>query len=126
MATLRKLPFFFLAMVILGAGGCSQTEVSEQKQPIIEKLLQSAEQGDPKAQYELGLMYAKGDGVPEDYQEAVKWYRKAAEQGQASAQSKLGGMYYLGQGVPTDYKEAAKWFQLAAEQIVEAQRLPRE
>lgn len=40
-----------------------------------------AEQRDARAQLYLGLMYHKGDGVPQDYQEALKWLRKAAEQG---------------------------------------------
>ena len=34
-------------------------------------------------------MYANGDGVPQDYAEAVKWYRKAADQGQAAAKEWL-------------------------------------
>ena len=42
-----------------------------------------AEQGVAKAQYNLGLMYYKGEGVPEDDKQAVKWYRLAAEQGLA-------------------------------------------
>ncbi len=61
-------------------------------------------------------MYDNGQGVPQDYAEAVKWYRMAAEQGDAKAQSNLGFMYDNGQGVPQDYAEAAKWFRLAAEQ----------
>jgi len=49
----------------------------------------SAEQGVASAQYNLGAMYANGDGVPENVAEAVKWYRLAAEQGNASAQTKI-------------------------------------
>ena len=45
-----------------------------------------AEQGSPRAQYSLGLMYANGEGVPQDDAEAVRWYRLAAEQGYADAQ----------------------------------------
>ena len=37
-----------------------------------------AEQGVASAQYNLALMYANGEGVPENDAEAVKWYRKAA------------------------------------------------
>ncbi len=40
-----------------------------------------AEQGYAGAQFYLGVMYATGRGLPQDYAEAVKWYRKAAEQG---------------------------------------------
>ena len=42
-----------------------------------------AAQGHAIAQYSLGVMYSKGQGVPQDYAVAVKWYRKAAEQGDA-------------------------------------------
>ena len=39
-----------------------------------------AERGDAEAQYNLGVMYRNGQGVPHDDAEAVKWYRLAAEQ----------------------------------------------
>ena len=61
-------------------------------------------------------MYAKGEGVKQDYKEVVKWFRKAAEQGLAQAQFNLGGMYAIGRGVPLDFAVALKWLQLAAEQ----------
>ena len=40
-----------------------------------------AEKGNAPAQFNLGLMYDNGRGVPKDEAEAVKWYRKAADQG---------------------------------------------
>jgi len=61
-------------------------------------------------------MYSDGQGVPQDYKEAVKWYRLAAEHGLAQAQYNFGLAYQKGQGVPQDYKEAVKWWRLAAEQ----------
>ena len=75
-----------------------------------------AEQGHAKSQYNLGVMYAKEDGVPQDYKTAVKWYRLAAEQGNADAQYNLGIAYYKGQGVPQNHKTAVKWWKLAAKQ----------
>ena len=75
-----------------------------------------AEQGDTIAQYNLGIMYGNGRGVPQDYAEAVKWYRLAAEQGNTHPQFNLGVMYDNGRGVPQDYAEAMKWYRLAAEQ----------
>ena len=81
-----------------------------------------AEQGRALAQFNLGLIYSQGQGIPRDYQEALKWFRKAAEQGLAEAQSNLGWMYRHGFGVSRDFKEALKWYRLAAEQgQVEAQ-----
>ena len=75
-----------------------------------------AEQGDIKAQYNLGVMYQNGYGVPQDYAEALRWYRMAAEQGHADARYSLGVMYHNGYGVPQDDAEAVKWYRLAAEQ----------
>jgi TPR repeat protein len=75
-----------------------------------------AEGGSGLAQYSLGVMYANGDGVPQDYKEAMKWYRKSADQGNANAQFSLGVMYDKGEGVPQDYKEAVRWYRMSAEQ----------
>jgi TPR repeat protein len=75
-----------------------------------------AEDGDASAQWMFGHMYHDGNGVPQDYKEAVKWYRLAAEQGDALAQTDLGAMYLKGQGILQEYTEAAKEFRLAAEQ----------
>ena len=58
-----------------------------------------------------------GQGVSQDYTEAVKWYRKAAEQGVAKAQYNLGAMYFDGQGVPQDYIQAHKWLNLSASRL---------
>ena len=71
---------------------------------------------DSEEQNRLGVIHAKGQGVPKDYEEAIKWFHMAAEQGHAEAQSNLGGMYFKGEGVPEDDKEAVKWYRLAAEQ----------
>ena len=74
-----------------------------------------ADQGNAKAQNNLGIMYVRGDqGVPQDYALAVKWYRLAADQGNAGAQNNLGVMYDKGQGVPQDYVQAHKWYNLGA------------
>ena len=82
----------------------------------IEKLRLAAEQGNADAQVRLGIRYGDGVGVPEDYQEAVRWYCLAAEQGDAEGQVRLGFMYYNGRGVRKDYIQAHKWFNLAASQ----------
>ena len=49
----------------------------------------AAKQGDPQAQYNLGLCYYKGLGVKQDDRKADKWIRKAAEQGNKDAQNHL-------------------------------------
>ncbi len=76
-----------------------------------------AEQGNAKAQSNLGLMYDNGEGTPQDYAKAVKWYSKAAKQGNANAQFFLGFMYDAGRGVPQDYAHAHLWYNLAASRL---------
>jgi hypothetical protein len=61
-------------------------------------------------------MYDKGQGVSQDYAEAVWWYRRAAEQGHPRAQTILGVKYEQGRGVPQNYTEAVQWYRRAAEQ----------
>ena len=75
-----------------------------------------AEKGDAKAQYNLGVIFANGKGVPENDGEAVKWYREAAEQGHAGGQFGLGSAYFLGRGVPENYLQAYMWLALAKAQ----------
>ncbi len=77
---------------------------------------EAAEQGDMEAQAKLGVIYSRGEGVPQDDKEAAKWFRKAAEQGHQQSQAILGGMYNLGQGVQQDDEQAVKWYRKAAEQ----------
>jgi len=103
-----------------------------------------AEQGDARAQYQLGTRYFTGAGVSQDYAEALKWFRLSADQENADGQGALGSMYYTGRGVHQDYVLAHMWFNLSAarggsperrdsilhqmtrEQIAEAQRFARE
>jgi uncharacterized protein len=77
---------------------------------------QAAEQGNAEAQFYLGALYGKGDGVQRDYAAALTWYRKAAEQGHAGAQFNLGVAYANGEGVRRDYVSALTWYRKAAEQ----------
>jgi uncharacterized protein len=72
-----------------------------------------AEKGDADAQFQLGVMYESGQGVPPNDADAIKWYRQAAEQDDAVAQFNLGVMYAKG-GSP-NHAEAALWYRLAAD-----------
>lgn len=73
-----------------------------------------AEQGDAKAQYNMGVIYDRGYGVERDYAQARSWYEKAAAQGDAEAAHNLGVMYHQGHGVAVDDKQAVDWFREAA------------
>ena len=74
-----------------------------------------ANQGNVDAQYNLGVMYEKGEGVRQDYRKAIEWYEKSANQGYAAAQYNLGLMYYQGKGVRQDYHKAKWWFGTACD-----------
>ncbi|MBS1993236.1 MAG: sel1 repeat family protein [Cyanobacteria bacterium SZAS LIN-3] len=76
----------------------------------------AAEQGNAKAQNNLGMAYVKGEGVTQSETEAVTWLSKAAEQGHMKAQNNLSVMYSAGRGVKKDDAESAKWCRKAAEQ----------
>jgi uncharacterized protein len=75
-----------------------------------------AEQGNASAQFNLGVLYRDGQGVPKNEETAVKWFKLAAEQGLANAQFNLGVMYENGQGVPKNDETAVMWYRLSAEQ----------
>lgn len=79
-----------------------------------------AENGDPDAQFGMGLLYANGFGAPMDDDQALKWYGRAAEQGHAQAQCNLAVMHANGWGVPQSDAEALKWYTSAAENGITA------
>lgn len=80
----------------------------------LSEFTQVAEQGDANAQYNVALMYLKGEGTGADLQQALYWFRAAAVAGQVDAQSFLGALYADGQGVPQDDRLAAYWLSTAA------------
>jgi TPR repeat protein len=75
-----------------------------------------ADMGIAAAQFDQGVRYALGEGVPRDYIKAAQFFHNAAAQGDVDAELNLGGLYNRGLGVPQDYAEAAQWFRKAAEQ----------
>jgi TPR repeat protein len=81
-----------------------------------EAMQTAAKEGDPQAQCYLGVCYQNGQGLEQNYQEAVQWFRRAADQNDPVAQCYLGVCYWMGQGVPQEFGEAAKWLREAAEQ----------
>ena len=114
----------WLACVVLAATAPATTAGEPSRENIgvpdegeaVSSVRKAAEQGDAAAQFNLGVMYDRGEGVPQDDGEALLWYRKAAEQGHAAAQFNLGNMYRYGRGVPDDYIQAYAWLNLAAAQ----------
>ncbi len=78
--------------------------------------LKAAEKGDAEAQFNLAQCYYNGDGVTQNYEEAVKWYKESADQGYAEAQCRLGVCYGNGQGITRDVGKANELFRKAARQ----------
>ena len=75
-----------------------------------------ARQGDANAQFNLALLYADGNDLPQDYGKARYWHAKAARQGHAAAQYSLALMHHKGLGIPQDDEKSAHWYRTAAEQ----------
>ena len=86
----------------------------DREDPRIVSLKQAAKT-QPKAAYDLGLRYFRGDGVRQDSYQALKWMRDAAERGDLQAQKALGSFYLFGlEEMGSDPREADKWLSIAA------------
>jgi len=66
------------------------------------------------AQYYVGMMFLKGQGVSQSYEDAGVWFLKAAEQRVPQAQFQVGTLYLNGQGLPRDVEQAYAWFTAGA------------
>jgi putative methionine-R-sulfoxide reductase with GAF domain len=77
------------------------------------ELTKFAIKGDRAAQYALGMRYGTGDGVKQNYSEAMAWFRQAAEQGEVRAQAKLAMWYWAGRGAAKDCSKSYYWGLLA-------------
>ncbi len=78
----------------------------------------AANHGDSDAQFLIGVMFDKGQGVPVYQSEAINWYRQAAQQGHAMAQLYLAIKFDRGDGVGKNSEKAFKWYQKAAKQNI--------
>ena len=96
-------------MYALGQGGLEPNPLEAAKW-----FRRSANQGYPRSEYNMGMIYSRGEGVPKSMSESLRWYRKAADQGYVRAQRKLGDFYAEGVGVPRNYVQAYMWYNLAA------------
>ncbi|MBV1930471.1 MAG: sel1 repeat family protein [Porticoccaceae bacterium] len=115
--TVFLILFIFLSLPSLASNGeIADTSKTRQSTAVLSDYRQDAERGDRAAQYALGEIYARGEGVRKNHDEALKWYRKAAEQNHVQAQYMLGMIYTLGLVGHRDYIEAVKWLGKAADQ----------
>jgi TPR repeat protein len=73
----------------------------------------AARQGSHLAMNNLGAMFERGRGVPQDAVEAAHWYRRAADLGSPVGMTNLGRLHESGRGVEQDFGEAARWYRAA-------------
>jgi len=93
--------------------GSTSQRAQAKSLPDLRKL---AGQGDADAQWQMGVRYHNGEGVPRDDVQAMQWFLRAAEQGHVTAQATLGAYYWAGRGVPQDLSKAYFWSALALAQ----------
>jgi localization factor PodJL len=84
----------------------------------VQWLERAANQGLAPAQYRLGSLYEKGQGVKKDLEKARTLYLAAADKGNAKAVHNLAVLYAEGIDGKPDYRTAAQWFRKAAERGV--------
>ena len=82
----------------------------------LRSLRKLADRGDADAQWQMGVRYHNGEGVPRDDAQAMQWFLRAAEQGHVIAQATLGAYYWAGRGVPQDLSKAYLWSYIALAQ----------
>ncbi|MGD1923427.1 MAG: tetratricopeptide repeat protein [Paracoccaceae bacterium] len=74
-----------------------------------------AAESDPRAAFDLGLRFMRGDGLRQNSWEAIRWMRDAGERGDLRAQMALGRLYLTGlEETGADYNEAQRWLSMAA------------
>jgi GAF domain/Sel1 repeat/PilZ domain len=100
------------ASTVSGRGSSGQ-RVQAKSLPELRKL---AGQGDAEAQWQMGVRFHNGEGVPHDDAQAMQWFQRAAEQGHVTAQGALGAYYFAARGVPKDLSKAYFWSVIAMAQ----------
>ena len=119
---LRSALYFFTAFCFGLASTAALADFESAKkafethdyQTALKQCATDAESGDARCQNILGVLYATGQGVPQDYAEAARWYRKAADQGYSVAQNNLAVFYANGRGVPQSNIVAYAFYNLSA------------
>lgn len=108
-----RLFVLFIILMLPVAGFAYQDDYVWQEK--FKQALPKAEAGDAEAQFDVGNMYEKGNGVAKDEANAFEWYVKAAKQNHDKAAFEVGFAYLRGVGVSQDYDKAMKWLSNAAE-----------
>jgi len=113
-------------VLVLAAPVCTDSQAGKEAyrhgdfETAVKELRPLADKGDALAQFNLGAMYERGQGVPQDNFQAVQWYRRATNQGLGQAQFNLGLMYNQGRGVMQNVIQAYMWILLATGEDIQS------
>jgi TPR repeat protein len=115
--SILRLCFRSLSAVLIAAVSANSIEWRARAQAIgvNPETISKANAGDAASEAAIGLAYAGGNGVAQDFTKAADWLRKAADQDNGVAEAALGLLYYSGRGVPQDYSKAAELYRKAAD-----------
>lgn len=97
-----------------GSGSVGGRGVPQDRAQVAAWYRKAAEQGDAKAQFNLGLMYRYGPGYSPALERWVEAFDPAPVYARPTAQTNPAAKYNSGSGIPKDYIEAHKWMSLAA------------
>ncbi len=106
---------FVISLSLISCGSKSKNDVNVPTE-YCEELVKLAEEGNAEAQANLGICYAKGEGVSPSNEEAVKWFKKSSEQNNAKGQFYLSMAYNRGMGVSQDWEESIRLIKKSANQ----------
>ena len=123
----RTLPALAVSVVVTGGAWAGPLEdgyaasARRDYETALSLWLPLAQRGNADAQFGIGMLYYRGQGVPQNYAEAMRWMLQAADERHYFAQFTLGSMFEHGVGVRQDLAQAHMWFDLAATRAVRAQ-----
>ncbi|EOV8808871.1 tetratricopeptide repeat protein [Acinetobacter baumannii] len=105
----KYLNIFIFSILV----GCNIPDSSANSE--FENLKSAAEQGDIRAQSQMGDAYLFGEyDLNVDYKQAINWYQKAADQSDAKSQYNLAIMYLNGYGVKKDLSKSVEYYRKSA------------
>jgi TPR repeat protein len=110
---MAKFSKFFVVIFFAASWSVSSAQTVD---PEYSEVLRKAQAGIDTGQFNLGLMYFKGEGVDQSLPQAIKWMKLAANQGLPDAQHILSAAYADGLGVEKNLKTAYSWAHKAARQ----------
>ena len=117
---LRLVLPLFLSLISTAHAACDWAEQAERSGrmniAIMQYMYCAEEENDAEAQYKLGSLFYKGEGLKKpDFRRAALYFSMSARNGYAPAQVKLGLLYWRGEGLAKNLKMAHKWLYLAQE-----------